>query len=176
MGYVDYLKQGFEILKLNRSAMSSAAKDEEATKWGILTVILAGVISGLILTAFTFGLGFVSIITTPIAYLIGLFVGIAILWIVSKIFGGTGEYMGLLRPLALASMLWILSIIPVIGFLAGIWGLVVAIFAVAETQNLSIGKAVATVIIPMIIIWVIALLIVGAALFALFGASAMAAT
>jgi|SRR3989344_1339236 len=165
MSYVDYLKSGFEILKLNRKEISNVAKDEKATGWGILTLVLTGAVVGLLATLLTLGLGAFLIVLYPIMMVVGLYIGAGILYLVSKIFGGNGTYMGLVRPSSVSSYISILGLIPFVGFLAGIWNIVVWVVTVSETQKLSVGKSVAVVLIPMIIIGVLAILLF-AALFA----------
>ena len=64
--------------------------------------------------------------------------------------------MELFRPLAIANMLYILSIVPLLNYLIGIWYIIVSIVAISETQKISIGKAVAVVLIPIGILMVLA--------------------
>lgn len=185
MSYVDYLKQGFEILKLDRKAISSAANDEEATKWSILTVVLTQVVVALLVTfvfaAATLGLGLVAgpvlIITMPIMALVGLFVGIGIVYLVAKLFGGQGTYMGLLRPTGLASYVTVISAIPIIGMLASIWAVVVSVVTISETQKLSIGKSIGVVVVIGVVLFLLMMILT--ALFAVtllggMGAAALA--
>lgn len=59
------------------------------------------------------------------------------------------------------------------GVIAAIWGLVVAIIGLSQTQEISIGKAAAAVLIPGIVCCVLAMLAFGAAIMAALGVAAM---
>lgn len=182
MGYGDYLKTGFEILKLDRKAMSSAASDEEATKWGVVTVVLTylilGLLSAFVLAAATFGLaafaGPILLVAYPIMGLVGLFIGSGVVYLVAKLFGAQGTYMGLVRPFGLASMINVLSFIPVVNFLVGIWVLVVSVVTISETQRLSIGKAIGVVVVLIVLAFLLSMLLAGALLVNLLGGAALA--
>ena len=168
MGYIDYLKTGFEILKLNRSAISSAAKDSEATKWSILTVVLTYLVVGLIVGLLFTTLmplpgvtGSAIIIFYPIIGILGLFIGSGIWYLVAKLFKSEGEYMSLVRPLGLASMINVLSFIPFVSLLVSIWSLVVVVVTVSETQRLDTLKSVFVVLIPLVVLFLLSLVLGG---------------
>lgn len=164
MSYLDYLQKGFEILKLNKKIISKVSKDQEATKWGLITTLLVYLIMGFILaffiTLFTLGFGilfaWIIILVMPILAIIALYLSVGVFYILAKLFGGKGTYMELFRPLALANLIYILSIIPLVNYLIGIWYIIVSVVAISETQKISTGKAVAVVLIPIAILMVLA--------------------
>lgn len=163
MSYVNYLKKGFEVLKLNRKVISALSKDREATKWGVVTIILVNLtisfFLAFLITILTLGLGiffsWIIVLVLPIVGLIGAYIGVGIFYLLAKLFGGKGTYMGLFRPLAMANMIYILSFIPLINYLLFIWYLVVSVVTISETQKISPGKAVAVILIPIIISFII---------------------
>jgi len=149
---VDRVKR---IVTLDVSAYTEVAEDEEATGPAFLVAMAAALLSS-IGTAFTtdgFGIGSAlgaALIGAPI----GLLIGTGIFFLIGKLFGGQGEYMGLLRGFGHAAAPQALGIIPVIGsFVGGIWSLVCAVIAVREIHKLSTGLAVVVVLIPAVILF-----------------------
>ena len=67
--------------------------------------------------------------------------------------------MGLVRSIGYLSPLSLLGIIPFVGTIVSIWYIVVEIIIVSETQKLSTGKAVGTVLIPIGIVLLFAFII-----------------
>jgi hypothetical protein len=101
--------------------------------------------------------GFAAIITVPVFFLIGTF----IMHLIATLLGGQGDYSRFAymastyqAPLVIASS--ILSIIPFlggcVGALLGIYGYVLAYFAVKVNYNLTSGRALAAILIPLIIV------------------------
>lgn len=102
-----------------------------------------------------------SIIGTPL----GFFIGMGILFLFAKMFGGTGTFLQqsyasslFYVPLGVAAA--VLGLIPVLGgfagFVLGIYEIVLNIFAIAASHRLSTGKATAMVLLPLAILLVVA--------------------
>jgi hypothetical protein len=64
---------------------------------------------------------------------------------------------------------WYSSWIPIIGFIAGIWPLVVEIIGIRQLHELTTGKAVLAVLIPIIIAVVIAIVLAAILVSLMFG-------
>jgi hypothetical protein len=102
-----------------------------------------------------------SVVLAPIA----LVIVAGILWLVARLLGGQGPFSGLFSTLAFAatpslfqSVLTIplslagaafSSLVSLIAFAIGIWSLVLQVIGIRESMNLSTGRAVATVLIPI---------------------------
>ena len=67
-------------------------------------------------------------------------------------FGGEGDFQGLMRGNAYAAIPSALGSIPILGFLIGLWSLYLYILNVRENMNLTTGKAAAVVLIPVAIV------------------------
>jgi hypothetical protein len=104
---------------------------------------------------------FGAIILVPL----GFFIGMGILFVSAKIFGGTGSFL----QQAYAFMLYyvpiegaaaILGLVPILGGLAGfalsIYGIVLAVFAMMASQRLEGGRAVAAVLLPFVLLLLLA--------------------
>ncbi len=116
--------------------------------------------------------GMAAIITTPITYIIGGIVGIAIgtgvLWIIAKLLGGQGSftamyYLGSLYAAPLA-VLQILSIISVAGGLVSLLLLVYMLYLltlmIKEVHGFDTTKAVLVWAIPLVLLVVLAMILI----------------
>ncbi len=150
MNFGDYVKKAIDVVKLDTSAMTSLAADPKAFGMGIAILALAGVAAGI------GSLNLLAIITTPIAVILLSFVGVAILHGLALLFGGKGKYTELYNVMAHSAVIQWVMIIPFIGsllgLLASIWRIVIAVIALQTVHKLSAGQAIAVVLIPVIII------------------------
>ncbi|MBI5391910.1 YIP1 family protein [Candidatus Woesearchaeota archaeon] len=160
MNFVGKLKQGFEILKLDKKEIMKVANDESSTKAGVLFLALAGVAASIGSFAF---LAIFPIIVLPIFVILGFAIGVGIYHILAKLFGGSGTYMQLFRVVSVTSFLNWIAVIPILGSIlsafTSIWSLVVAVVAVREVHKLSTGKAVAVIVIPLVVALVIMMVV-----------------
>jgi len=107
-----------------------------------------------------------------IASIIGLFIGSAIIHIFVIILGGKQGFMKTVMAMIYSSTpSMLLSWIPFIGILAGLWALVLEVLALREIQEMSTVKAILAIILPIVII--IILVIALAAFFVVAMVSAM---
>jgi hypothetical protein len=106
------------------------------------------------------GAGIAAIITVPVFFLIGAF----IYHLIAKVFGGQGDFgkfaylMSTFQaPITIASS--IIAIIPFLGgcvaFLLMIYAYVETYFAVKANYGLTSGKAIATVLIPVALLFLL---------------------
>jgi hypothetical protein len=130
------------------NAMLSQLPPEIAAQMGPMLSMAAG------------GGGFWAIIMVPVFFLIGTF----ITHLVAKVLGGQGEYSryaylnaSFQAPITMISS--IVALIPFlggcVGSLLGIYGLVLTYFAVKVNYSLSSGKAIAVVLIPIILVFIL---------------------
>ena len=162
------------VLKLEPGVFEEVGQDEKATGEAFVIAIAASLIGGISSIGGEFGSGvggwiFGAIIGAPL----GLLIGTGILFLVGKLFKGQGEYIQLLRGLGYASGVNAASIVPFIGGLvAVVYGLILAIRAVQEINRVSQGAAIATVLIPAAIVFVLVLFIAIVAGIAFLGMAA----
>ncbi len=120
-----------------------------------------------------FGSFLASLVLAPIFATIGLFIGAGILHLLVMLIVGSRNagFAGTFRVSAYSSVTSLVSWIPVIGWIASLYGIYLAIVGVREVHNTSTGKAAIVVLIPAVVVILLILVIValvGAALF--FGA------
>ena len=101
---------------------------------------------------------------TPIGGIIGIFIGAAILYIVYKILGGDGTYEGTVRFVSYATAVLVLSWIPIIGWIMGIYGIYLQIVGGMHVHNVSMIKSAIAVLLPAILLFVLVVIILGAML------------
>lgn len=118
------------------------------------------------MSALVGGAGLSSIVFTPISFLIGA----AIFYVIGRMIGGSGDlgrYAYLLAtfqaPLGIIRA--ILSLVPVLGnclgLILGIYSIVLTYFATKVGLNLSSGKAIAVIVIPVAVLLVLGICFVG---------------
>lgn len=111
------------------------------------------------------GAGIGSLIGPIIGVPLGFFIGMGILFVSAKIFGGAGSFLGqaysfMLFYVPINGLAAILGLIPFLGGLAGfalwIYSIVLAVFAMMASQRLPGGRAVAAVLLPAAIVLLLA--------------------
>ena len=170
-GSAGLMDRVIRAVKLDPTLYKEVSADETKTPEAMIVVGLAAAIGGLGLAIgpgdFRFGSWILQIILAPT---LGLAIGTGILWLIGKLFSGRAQFIEMFRPLGYAYAPSALSIIPWIGGLIGaIWSLVCAVIAVRESEEVSTGSAVAIVLIPAAIGFVLALVLVAALLATIFG-------
>lgn len=118
------------------------------------------------------GFGFfavlMTLIITPIAGIISLFIEAAILYIIYKILGGTGSYEGTVRFISYATAVLVLSWIPIIGWIVGIYGIYLYIVGGMYVHDVSMTRSAIAVLLPTLLV-ILFMFIVMAWLFAFSG-------
>ena len=143
--------------------------------FAIICYEVSAILGGLISLAGLYGSdGFssflVSIILAPIFAAIGLFIGAGILHLLVMLIIGSGNagFEATFRVSAYSSVTSLVSWIPVIGWIASLYGIYLAIVGMREIHSTTTGKAALVVLIPAAIVILLALIIitlVGAAIF-----------
>lgn len=128
-----------------------------------------------------------SIIFTPIIVAIFLFIGAGIYHLLVLLFArpSNAGYEATFRVACYACAIFVISWIsslfnlipvigpiigPLLGFLIGVYAVVIQVLGIREVHSTTTGRAVAVVLLPTVVIFLIALFIVGAALLVIFGA------
>jgi hypothetical protein len=116
---------------------------------GVISAVIAGVNVGLFLKFI-------------IAGLIFSFIGAGILqFIARQFFEGKGSYEGMYRVVAYSGAVNLLAWIPIVGFLAGLYGFYLQIVGVEKVHKITTGQAVVTVLIAFVVYLILALLVGG---------------
>ncbi len=136
-----------------------------------VSAILGGLLSLVGVTG-SQGIGsfLVSIILAPIFATIGLFIGAGILHLLVMLIVGSRNsgFEGTFRVSAYSSVTSLVSWIPVIGWIASLYGIYLAIMGIREVHTTSTGKAAIVVLIPAVVIILLVLIVIaaiGAAIF-----------
>jgi len=137
--------------------------------FGVILAVFAGALGASIPgMGWLAGLGVLAIVIMPIAMIlfmvVGTLIGAAITHVVAKLLGGTGKLEQLyyltsiwMVPALVVSM--VVQIIPVIGailsFAIGIYAIYLNILTVKETYGFSTLRAIAVMILPLVVIFVL---------------------
>ena len=154
------------VLKLEPAVFKEIAEDESATGPAVGISALAAAISGI--TSDTNLIA--GIIGGAVFGVIGLFTWTGLVFVTGKLFGGKAPYIQLVRPIGYAAAPFAIGIIPFLGLIGLAYSLVIQIRAVREVNEVGDGSAVATVLLPFGIIFIIAILLAIAIGFAIMSA------
>lgn len=140
-------------LKGDATVFSELGADESHMGTAAAVVALIGFVGGLLNAIFNDTTG---IIGGAIGGIVGAFIawaiGTGIFYGLAKMFGGEGDFQGLMRGNAYAAIPGALGSIPIIGFIISLWGVYLFILNVRENMALTTGKAAAVVLIPVAIV------------------------
>lgn len=156
VGFIDSVKQAIEIVKLNGKAAVNISKDKNVTLMGILIIAIGSVLTTIGSKQFDF-----SLILIPLVAIIFYFIGIGVMHILARLFGGKAKYMEYFRAESHAAILGWLGILAIISYLGGIitfltsiWGLVVSVVILKNVHKLTRGKAIIVVLLPFLAVLV----------------------
>lgn len=129
-----------------------------------------GMYGGMYSSARSFGFFAIlmTVIISPIAGIISIFIESAILYVLYKILGGTGSYEGTVRFVSYATSVLVLSWIPIISWIVGIYGIYLYIVGGMYVHDMSMVKSAIAILLPTLIV-ILIMAIVMAGLFALSG-------
>jgi hypothetical protein len=154
------------VLKLEPTVFKEIAEDESATAPAVGISALAAAIGGI-----SGDSGVVSgIVVGAISGVIGLFIWTGLVFVTGKLFGGKAPFIQLLRPVGFSAAPFAIGIIPILGIVGLAYSLVVQVRAVREVNEVGDGSAVATVLLPFGVVFIIAILLAIAVGFALMSA------
>jgi hypothetical protein len=149
----DYFKKAVQVIKLHQPAMMEVAQDENALRFGILVTAVGGALAfmpGKNLGAPLVGALFSILILFLFAAFVHLFCGYT---------KGKQEFMGFVRIISVAGILDWAVIVPYADGIVAVWSIVVSVAAAMEVYHLRQAKAVFTVVISAVILWVVSLMI-----------------
>jgi hypothetical protein len=113
-----------------------------------------------------FGGFIVSLILAPILAAIGLFIVAGILHLLVMLIVGSGNsgYESTFRVGAYAAVTSLVSWIPIIGWIASLYGIYLGIVGIREVHATTTGKAALVVLIPAAVLFVLVLILIAAGL------------
>jgi hypothetical protein len=152
MTYFD-IKRIERVLKLDKTVFKEIRDDKDGVGQGLVVLWLSAIIGGIWGVILSQGMALIGIL---IILPIGWAVGTGIFFLLAKLFGGKSSFQGYLAVLGYAQAPRALGIIPFLGDLVGgIWVFVAAVIATREAHGISTGKAVAVILIPVVITLII---------------------
>jgi hypothetical protein len=99
------------------------------------------------------GFGVGQFLFTALFYPLGLIVYTAILHLFCMLFGVAKHgYYATFRVVAYSSATNVFSLFPCVGFLAGLYGVVLIILGLASVQESTLGRAAAAVLVPLLLV------------------------
>jgi len=137
----------------------------------------------LVFLVFYIGILYVLLIFSPQEW--GVFLFILLIWILSiasvfivtsfaqffiKYFGGVGSYEATFRILAYSSAVFVFSMIPLIGWIACLWGIALTIIGIEQVHGLSRKKSIVAVVTSFVLLFisVIPLILISSSMHGIF--------
>lgn len=153
MGFGDAVGHGVEVVRLKRSAYRDVAADPLALAPSLVITALAGIALWLAPPHYPL----LGVLTYPLISLVLLLIAVTVLHFVATLLGGRGHYLTLLRVFGVGRVLGWVQIVPFLGSLAQLWSLVISVVAMEELYGLDRSKAVLSVLIPAVGLFVLSL-------------------
>ena len=155
MAYIDF-KRIERVVKLDKTVFKEIRDDKNALGQALVVLLVAAKLGSIWSIISTLGVFLVIIV---IAAPIGWVIWTGILHIIAKLFGGKATYTGYLKVMGYAEAPMALGVIPIVGsMVGGLWSLVLAVYATKDAQEISMGKAIAVIMIPVAIVVILSLL------------------
>ena len=108
---------------------------------------------------FSFSTALMTVIMAPIAGIISILIGAAIIYVIYKILGGTGTYEGTVRFVSYANAVMVIYWIPIIGWIFGLYEIYLYIVGGMFVHNVSMGKSAIAVLLPTILVFLLVIII-----------------
>lgn len=153
--FAGYVKDALEIVQLKTHAIDDAAGDHNAFTMGLVVIALAGVATS-IGTYRPFGL-----IAFPVFAIVSAFISAGVFHLLAtQAFKAEGDFLAFFRPFSLPHILLWVNVIPglnmlLLFWLAWFWLLVVTVVVLERVYTLDRAKAIATVAIPTVAMFVV---------------------
>jgi hypothetical protein len=145
----DWVNLAVRCIKMEEAATLEAARDDRATQMAFIFFAISGAAPA-IGTLAIFG----AIVSVPAIIVMSL-IGVGVTHIIAGLIGGKGEYWHLFRVQGLCAMIsWVGAVPilgPLLGILAGLYGLAVAVFNVKTVYKLPLTHAIAVIILPLVL-------------------------
>ncbi len=154
------------VFKLDASVYEQIEHDENATMQALIVVAIAGFLSGVgngIGASLNGGNFFFSFITIFVWAIIGWVIWAYIThFIGTRIIGGKGTVIGLMRGMGYAQAPLILGVVPCLGLVGLLWALATGWMAVRQGLDLDSLQAVVAIVLGGLVYWIGLALIIGA--------------
>lgn len=138
-----YFKQGMGLMKLNSDIAEEISQDMNAFGPAVLFFAIGGLAAS---SAMFIRGGIISIIVGaiigPVFSVVSSFIGVGILYLLVKLFGGKGGFKGYYKALGIGSLPIWAGIIPhIIGYYISFYSIPIAVVVTNRVHNLSRAKA-----------------------------------
>ena len=159
---INELKTALQIALLKHKEMHEVAADKGKTKYAymiLIAVAVLGFIGQQLFTSF-FKPSLLGGIGMAIYQLVMMVVGIYVMSIVAKsIFKGSAKHDEFFRTMAYGGIVGAVMIVPMLGFIAGIWSIVLLVVILKTVHKLTTGGAIGTIIISIIILGLLGMIL-----------------
>lgn len=162
MDYKTELKNALSIALLKKNVMHHVAEDKKKTTFGYYVIIAAAVLGivgqQLFMSYFKPSLKFSLI--NGVVQVISVVIGIYVLSFIAKsIFKGYAKHDAFFRVMAYGMIVMWLTVVPMLGIVSGIWGLVLVFVILKTIHKLTTGGAIGTLLVTFVVMIVISMIL-----------------
>ncbi|AKB16898.1 MULTISPECIES: YIP1 family protein [unclassified Methanosarcina] len=112
------------------------------------------------ITEFGFSTAIMTAIMAPIVGIISIFIGAAIFYVIYRVLGGSGTYEGTVRFISYATAVMVVSWVPLIGWVFGLYGIYLYIVGGMVVHDVSMAKSAIAVLLPTVVIILLVIIMV----------------
>jgi hypothetical protein len=160
--FIADVRTAFDVALLKHNVMHAVATDKKKNVSALLIIAIGALLSGLGLKLFGsfFAPSWLGVITMAVYQVISAVIGIIVISLVSKaVFKGAAKHDEFFRVLAFGMVVTWLSLIPAVGFIGGIWGLVILFSTLKVVHKLTTGGAIGAIIVSMVLMVIVNLIL-----------------
>ncbi len=158
-GWKKEIMKAVNIIKLDEKEMKAVASDEKSMGPAIAFIVLgalAAAVGTYIFPQEFFGVVYrpsmASMVSATIGGTIGRVIGIVVISLIAQyVFKGKAKIVEFLRVAGYAAAIGVVSIVPVLSIVAGLWGLVVMFMMLKSVHKLDTGGAIGTLVLTVVL-------------------------
>jgi len=155
------IKQAIDIALFRHPAMNHVAKDKTKNRSAVLIITIAAVLGVLGMKWLgIFSPGLLWILGLILYHIIAVIIGIYVLsFVATSIFKGSAKHDAFFRVMAFAMIVAWLMILPILGFFAGLWSILLAFSILKTIHKLTTSGALGALVVTVIAIGLIGMLL-----------------
>lgn len=160
--FINEIKTAIQVALFKEKDMHHVAGDKGKTKYAYYFIVISALLSFLGQQMFmswfkpTIASGLLMAAVQVVMTIVGIYV---ISFIATKIFSGKGKHDAFFRVTCYAMIVSWLTLIPMLGIIGGIWGLILLFVILKSVHKLSTGGAIGTMIVGIVVMGLISMVI-----------------
>lgn len=181
-GFLSYFKLGGRMAMLKKDAVDDVASDPGSFVPALVIYMLPSVIIGILLFVFV---GFMAgasgaalppefamlgplmkkmslglLIFPPLVAMLGSIIMVGVLHLFAKLMKGEGKFLDYYQTVGVGSLVSWGGFLPFVGILFSLWMIPVLVVVTSRVHNISTGKSVGVVLLPLVVMVILAIALI----------------